>query len=148
MRRKRAPWSLFSQESRFLEDCLSLKALTRRLFSSRLLVLCKKPKVQEARVRETGKYPATQPGCPTRLPDQANPPSKALAFAEKRSHECLCFIYSDSALLAFRRGGAVSSVISGTGPVMQERKAASEPHLLSEHDSKLRIKLTGQLPLQ
>lgn len=67
VRRKRAPWSLFSQEIRFLEDCLSLKALTRRLFSSRLLVLCKKPKVQEARVRETGKYPATK-GQP---PDQA-----------------------------------------------------------------------------
>lgn len=43
VRRKRPSLSLFSQESRFLEDCLSLKALTSRLFSSRLLVLCKKP---------------------------------------------------------------------------------------------------------
>lgn len=49
VRRKRPSLSLFSQESRFLEDCLSLKALTSRLFSSRLLVLCKKPRAQEAR---------------------------------------------------------------------------------------------------
>lgn len=48
VRRKRPSLSLFSQESRFLEDCLSLKALTSRLFSSRLLVLCKKPVAQEA----------------------------------------------------------------------------------------------------
>lgn len=31
----------------------------------------------------------------------------------------------------------MSSVISGTDPVMQERKAASEPHILSERDNKL-----------
>lgn len=51
VRRKRLSLSPFSQESRFLEDCLSLKAPTSRLFSSRLLVLCKRPVHKKLRQR-------------------------------------------------------------------------------------------------
>ena len=58
VRRKRPSLSLFSQESRFLEDCLSLKALTSLLFSSRLLVLCKKPVAQEAGSEEGQRTPS------------------------------------------------------------------------------------------
>ena len=41
-----------------LEDCLSLKALTSLLFSSRLLVLCKKPVAQEAGSEEGQRTPS------------------------------------------------------------------------------------------
>lgn len=99
VRRKRPSLSLFSQEIRFLEDCLSLKALTSRLFSSRLLVLCKKPVAQEAGSEVVHRTAASE----GQLLNQVNSSSRVLTSPEKLS---VCILYIRAlALLAFRQGG-------------------------------------------